>query len=91
MAATRTQGITVDTDANFTINKEYRGTRLFFRLGKLSQDQAEQRLHGDRPRRLRAGAESACASTVCALRGTLPRPSPEISVHLTSLPYTSGY
>jgi hypothetical protein len=29
MAATRTQGITVDTDANFTTNKEYRGTRLF--------------------------------------------------------------
>jgi hypothetical protein len=28
MAATRTQGITVDTDANFTINKEYRGIRL---------------------------------------------------------------
>jgi len=44
MAATRTQGITVDTDGNFTINKEYRGVRLFFRLGKLSQDQAEQRL-----------------------------------------------
>src|SRR6266568_1737610 len=51
MAATRTQGITVDTDGNFTINKEYRGVRLFFhkeyrgvrlffRLGKLSQDQA---------------------------------------------------
>jgi hypothetical protein len=45
MAATRTQGITIDTDGNFTINKEYRGIRLFFRLGKLSQDQAEQRLH----------------------------------------------
>ena len=45
MAATRTQGITVDTDGNFTINKEYRGVRLFFRLGKFSQDQAEQRLH----------------------------------------------
>jgi hypothetical protein len=24
MAATRTQGITIDTDGNFTINKEYR-------------------------------------------------------------------
>ena len=45
MAATRTQGITIDTDGNFTINKEYRGIRLFFRLGKLGQDQAEQRLH----------------------------------------------
>jgi hypothetical protein len=44
MAATRTQGITIDTDGNFTINKEYRGIRLFFRLGKLGQDQAEQRL-----------------------------------------------
>jgi hypothetical protein len=29
--------------------------------------------HRDRPRRLRNGAESACASTVCALRGTIPR------------------
>ena len=45
MASTRTQGVTVDTDSNLTINKEYRGVRLFFRLGKLSQDQAEQRLH----------------------------------------------
>src|SRR6202158_3589785 len=44
MAATRTQGITIDTDGNFTINKEYGGIRLFFRLGKLGQDQAEQRL-----------------------------------------------
>ena len=44
MAATRRQGITIDTDGNFTINKEYRGIRLFFRLGKLGQDQAEQRL-----------------------------------------------
>jgi hypothetical protein len=44
MAATRTQGIPIDTDGNFTINKEYRGIRLFSRLGKLGQDQAEQRL-----------------------------------------------
>src|SRR5713101_5655261 len=44
MAATRTQGITIDTDGNYTINKEYRGTRLFLRLGQLGQALAEQRL-----------------------------------------------
>ena len=44
MAATRTQGITVDTNGNFTIDKEHRGMRIFLRLGPLSQEDAEHRL-----------------------------------------------
>jgi integrase len=44
MARTRTLGITSDADGMLTINKEYRGVRVFFRLGKLTQEQAEQRL-----------------------------------------------
>jgi hypothetical protein len=47
MAATRTQGITVDTNGNFTIDKEHRGMRIFLRLGPLSQEDAEHRLHAE--------------------------------------------
>jgi hypothetical protein len=42
MAATRTQGITVDTNGNFTIDKEHRGVRICLRLGPLGQRDAEQ-------------------------------------------------
>jgi hypothetical protein len=34
MAATRRQGITVDTNGNFTIDKEHRGVRICLRLGR---------------------------------------------------------
>src|ERR1700730_17593433 len=44
MAATRTQGITVDTNGNFTIDKEHHGVRICVRLGPLGQRDAEQRL-----------------------------------------------
>ena len=47
MAATRTQGITVDTNGNFTIDKEHRGMRIFLRLGPLSQEDAEHRLDAE--------------------------------------------
>jgi len=47
MAATRTQGITVDTNGNFTIDKEHRGVRIYLRLGPLSQEDAEQRLDAE--------------------------------------------
>ena len=47
MAATRTQGITVDTNGNFTIDKEHRGVRIYLRLGPLSQEDAEHRLDAE--------------------------------------------
>ena len=34
MAATRTQGITVDTNGNFAIDKEHRGVRIAFDSGR---------------------------------------------------------
>jgi integrase len=47
MAATRTQGITVDTNGNLTIDKEHRGVRICLRLGPLGQRDAEQRLDAE--------------------------------------------
>lgn len=44
MATTRTRGISVDKDGARTINKICKGERIFIRLGKVSQDTAEQRL-----------------------------------------------
>ena len=47
MAGTRTAGITLDSNGLRSINKEYRGTRLFIRLGSISQDDAEKRLRSE--------------------------------------------
>lgn len=47
MTITRSPGITVGFDGKRIINKEYRGVRLFLRLGNLSQDDAEQRLRNE--------------------------------------------
>jgi len=41
MATTFTPGITVDAVGRRTINKEYRGVRLFRRLGRISQEIAQ--------------------------------------------------
>src|SRR5438105_14236782 len=44
MPSTRTPGITVDGYGYRTINKEYRGERVFLRLGAIAQEEAERRL-----------------------------------------------
>jgi len=44
MATTRTAGITIDEIGRRTINKEYRGVRVFVRLGGVDQERAERRL-----------------------------------------------
>jgi integrase len=44
MPRTRTPGITVDAHGQRTINKEYRGERIFLRLGAVAQEDAERRL-----------------------------------------------
>lgn len=62
MAKTRTSGITVDVDGNRIANKQVLGSTIFTRLGKVSQEEAEQwladavqrarleRARGSRPR-----------------------------------------
>jgi len=44
MPSTRTPGITADAHSHRTINKEYRGERIFLRLGPVAQEDAERRL-----------------------------------------------
>lgn len=45
MTGTRTPGITIGADGRFFIDKRYRGIRIGMRLGAISQEQAERRLH----------------------------------------------
>jgi len=40
MSRTPTAGITVDRNGRRTINKEYRGVRVFLRLGAVCQERA---------------------------------------------------
>ncbi len=42
MAKTRTSGITVDADGHRTVNKQVLGKTIFHRLGRVTQEQAEQ-------------------------------------------------
>lgn len=44
MATTRTRGISLEKDGTRTLNKVHKGERIFLRLGKVSQEEAEQRL-----------------------------------------------
>lgn len=43
---TRTKGIQLSSDGSRSIDKQYRGTRIFERLGQVSQDEAEAWLRG---------------------------------------------
>ncbi len=47
MPVTRTPGILVFADGRRLIDKEHRGTRLFRRLGRITQEEAEQLLDRD--------------------------------------------
>src|SRR5688572_4715834 len=42
MAAIRTPGITIDADGRFFIDKRYRAIRIGMRVGRTTQEQAEQ-------------------------------------------------
>jgi hypothetical protein len=44
MSSTRTAGITINGNGCRTIDKEYRGVRVFLRLGAVCQEHAERRL-----------------------------------------------
>lgn len=61
MAATRTQGITVDSNGNLIIDKEHRGVRIYLRLGPLSQEDAEFRLDAEITR-VESGLDHKAAS-----------------------------
>jgi hypothetical protein len=50
MAATRTPGITQDARGDLILDKEYRGNRLFRRLGQLSLQDAESILQAEMAR-----------------------------------------
>jgi integrase len=65
---TRTRGIQLAPDGSRTLNQEYKGQRIFERLGKVSQAEAEQRLQDrraaidtERQNELRRGAERVWA------------------------------
>src|SRR5258708_2815182 len=47
MACARAPGTTIDGNGRRTINKEHRGTRIYIRLGSISQDDAETRLRSE--------------------------------------------
>lgn len=47
MAKTRTGGVLVWPDGTRSIDKQHRGERIFIRLGKVSQEEAEQRLRAE--------------------------------------------
>jgi integrase len=51
MAKTRTSGIKLEKDGSRIIDKKVRGERIFIRLGKVSQEDAEQKLREEINRR----------------------------------------
>lgn len=51
MGRTRTRGITLENDGSRTVNKVWRGDRIFVRLGQVSQEEAERWLAGEVARR----------------------------------------
>jgi integrase len=58
MGRTRTKGITLENDGTRTVNKVWKGERIFARLGEISQEEAEQWLTDEIARRQ---AERDCA------------------------------
>ena len=44
MASTRTPGITIGADGRVFIDKRHRGLRIGMRVGRVTQEQAEERL-----------------------------------------------
>ena len=96
---TRTPGILCDRSGERTVNKQYKGERVFARLGKVSQDCAEVWLRARqaevdarREHELREGAEQLFAAAAqkylieCKQRGV--RTLDVISYHVTILlPY----
>lgn len=50
MGRTRTRGITLENDGSRTVNKVWRGERIFARLGQVSQEEAERWLSSETAR-----------------------------------------
>ena len=99
---TRTRGILLLEDGERSVDKQYRGQRIFERLGKVSQDEAEAWLRqrqadidAQRANELREGDEQLFAAaaakylTECQQRGV--RTLETISYHVRILlPYIGG-
>ena len=99
---TRTRGIQLADDGSRTINQEYKGQRIFYRLGKVSQTEAEDRLareraaiEAERANELRRGADRLWADAArkylieCQLRKV--RTLDAIGHHVKLLlPYIGG-
>lgn len=57
MGSTRTRGITLESDGSRTVNKVWKGNRIFARLGQVSQEAAEEWLRAEIER---LGAQRHC-------------------------------
>jgi integrase len=99
---TRTKGIQLDASGERIVNKQYQGRRIFQRLGKVSQDQAESWLRAQqdaidaaRADALRTGDErlwrAAAAQYLTECQRNEVRTLDMISRHVTDLlPYIGG-
>jgi hypothetical protein len=76
MAATRSPGITVDTDGNYLIDELYHGARICVRLGQTTLEQAEARLKREVAHLDGTRAPSPFTPAVSRLRYPLPGPAP---------------
>ena len=78
MATTRTPGITVLADGRRFIDKRYLGVRIGLRVGAVTHEQADERLHiENRSGAMRPRAKGACAPNLCRLRRALCRAVPQ--------------
>lgn len=96
---TRTRGIQLNDDGSRTINQEFKGQRIFIRLGKVSQAEAEDRLTQERAaleeqrkNDARRGADrlwaAAAAKYLTELKAREARTTELIAYHVTLLlPY----
>lgn len=93
MATTRTRGIFVERDGSRTINKIFKGARIYIRLGQASQDEAEERLKEEISRLSSAkDLNTRSRFSTCAKRyldESKDKPSHETLTHLLNavLPY----
>ena len=66
-----TPGITVTATGHLIIDKEYRGVRIYVRLGRVSQAEAEERFASNPTCRNGTGTEIKSSPSLCGRRDTL--------------------
>jgi len=95
MSTTRTRGISLEKDGTRTINKVWKGERIFLRLGKVSQDEADSRLaeeiriiEGEQYRRKNARPLFADCAALYLIESKHKRTAELLAHHITLLlPY----